>query len=82
MKQWEFVDGAVAGGVTSGIMQPCAQGDLLCVLPLRVAVNGAGKLRLIWDGRHVNEYLVITPFKMGTLQREGRSLFGSSNFGG
>ena len=30
----------------------------------------------------MNEYLVVTPFKMETLQRKGRSLFGSSSFGG
>ena len=46
----------VSEAVSAGIMQPCARSDLICVLPLGVALNRAGKRRLIWDGRHVNSY--------------------------
>ena len=66
-----FVTGAVMAGTASCIMQRCCQDDLHCVLPLGVAVNSVCKLHLIWDGRHVNEYLTITKFKMETLQSEG-----------
>jgi len=77
-----FVTGAVTAGTAASIMQRCCQDDLHCVLPLGVAVNSVSKLRLIWDGRHVNEYLTITKFKMETLQSEGRTLFDSARFGG
>ena len=77
-----FVAEAVAAGVTAGIMQPCSRGDLICVLPLGVAFNRAGKRRLIWDGRHVNAYLREEDFRMETLQREGRALFGDAEYGG
>jgi hypothetical protein len=40
------------------------------------------KRRLIWDGRHVNHHLRKRPFRMETLQREGRALFERSCFGG
>ena len=46
--------GAVSAGVTAGIMQLCALSDLICVLPLKVALNREGKRRLIWDCHHVN----------------------------
>ena len=39
-------------------------------------------MRLIWDGRHVNAHLIKVPFKMETLQREGRTLFGGCSWGG
>jgi hypothetical protein len=78
----DFVSKAVAEGVTLGTMVPCSASDLHCVLPLSVAVNSAGKLRLIWDGRHVNAHLPKVPFRMETLQREGRTLFRGSEWGG
>ena len=56
--------------------------DLVCILPLGVAYNSVGKRHLIWDGRHVNEHLRKRKFQMETLQREGRSLFERSVFGG
>ena len=63
-------------------MARCARDQLDCVLPLGVAVNGAGKKRLIWDGRHVNGHLPYEPFCMDSLQREGRSLFEAAAWGG
>ena len=63
-------------------MQQGSREELMCVLPLGIALNRAGKLRLIWDGRHLNKNLLITPMKMETLQKEGRALFGSSSHGG
>ena len=38
-----FVGGAVAAGTASGIMQHCSRDDLLCILPLGVAVKSVGK---------------------------------------
>ena len=72
----------VSEGVTLGTMHACSRTDLVCILPLGVAVNSAGKLRLIWDGRHVNGHLPHHNFRMETLQREGRSLFERSGWGG
>ena len=63
-------------------LRKCARGDLICILPLGVAINSAGKRRLIWDGRHVNKNLWKRPFLMETLQREGRALFECSTHGG
>jgi hypothetical protein len=74
----EFVSAAIAEGVSLGTMAPCARSQLLCVLPLGVAYNSAGKKRLIWDGRHVNKHLPKEPFRMNSLQREGRALFESA----
>ena len=77
-----FVAEAVAAGVTAGIMQQCTRGDLICVLPLGVTFNRAGKRLLIWDGCHVNAHLHEEDFCMETLQREGRTLFGDARYGG
>ena len=63
-------------------MRVCARSALVCILPLGVALNSVGKRRLIWDGRHVNRNLRKRKFKMETLQREGRSLFERSHYGG
>ena len=77
-----FVAGAIAAGVLARTMRVCSRSDLICILPLGVAVNSAGKRRLIWDGRHVNANLRKRPFRMETLQREGRALFERSHYGG
>ena len=77
-----FVAEAIAAGVAAGTMEVCQRSALICILPLGVAFNSAGKRRLIWDGRHVNRHLRKRPFRMETLQREGRALFERSNFGG
>ena len=63
-------------------MRRCTRAELTCILPLGVAVNLAGKLRLIWDGRHVNRHLPRYKFHMETLQREGLALFERSAWGG
>lgn len=77
-----FVSEKVAEGVGLGTMVRCNRADLHCVLPLGVAINAVGKLRLIWDGRHVNRHLPKRKFRMETLQREGRALFERSAWGG
>ena len=77
-----FVSEKVAEGIAWQTMQRCSPNDLHCVLPLGVATNAAGKQRLIWDGRHVNQYLPKVTFHMETLQREGRALFERSAWGG
>ena len=77
-----FVTSAIAEGVAARTMRVCARTALICILPLGVAFNSAGKRRLIWDGRHVNKNLRRRKFKMETLQREGRALFERSHFGG
>ena len=77
-----FVSESVAAGIAARTMRVCSRADLICVLPLGVAFNSAGKRRLIWDGRHVNAHLRKRPFRMETLQREGRALFERSTHGG
>ena len=77
-----FVTSAIADGVAARTMRVCARSALICILPLGVAFNSVGKRRLIWDGRHVNKNLRKRKFKMETLQREGRSLFERSHYGG
>ena len=52
-----FVAAAIAEGVALGTMRKCDRSALRCSLPLHVAQNTAGKLRLIWDGRWVNWFL-------------------------
>ena len=76
-----FVSESVAAGVAARTMRVCSSIDLICVLPLGVAFNSAGKRRLIWDGRHVNAHLRKRPFRIETLQREGRALFERSTHG-
>ena len=63
-------------------MRICTRNELICILPLGVVFNSAGKRRLIWDGRPVNSHLQKRLFRMETLQRECRSLFELSSFGG
>lgn len=77
-----FVTEKVNEGVQWGTIRQCPRSDVQCVLPLGVAANAAGKQRLIWDGRHVNRFLPEHPFRMETLQREGRALFEHSSWGG
>ena len=77
-----FVAGAIAAGVLARTMQVCSRSDLICILPLGVAINSAGKRRIIWDGRHVNANPYKRPLRMETLQREGRALFERSHYGG
>lgn len=77
-----FVSEKVMEGVRLGTMLPSDRTSLRCILPLGVATNSAGKQRLIWDGRYVNQYLPKQPFRMETLQREGRALFERSAWGG
>ena len=77
-----FVTAAIAAGVTARTMRAVPRDSLKCILPLGVAVNSAGKRRLIWDGRHVNRNLRKRKFRMETLQREGRQLFERSLYGG
>ena len=68
--------------VLARTMWVCSRSELICILPLGVAVNSAGKRRLIWDGRHVNANLRKRPFRMETLQREALALFERSLRGG
>ena len=77
-----FVAEAIAAGVAARTMRACSRDELICILPLGVAFNSAMKRRLIWDGRHVNRHLRKRPFRMETLQREGRALFERSSHGG
>jgi len=77
-----FVSEKVAEGVSLGTMQPCKHQALPCILPLGIACNSAGKRLLIWDGRHVNQYLPKHAFRMETLQRERRALFERVRWGG
>ena len=77
-----FVLDAILSGVAARTMRECSRDELICILPLGVAFNSAGKRRLRWDGRHVNRHLRKRPFRMETLQREGRTLFERSSFGG
>ena len=54
-------------------MRCCTRAELTCILPLGVAVNSVGKLRLIWDGRHVKRHLPRDKFRMETRSaRAGR----------
>ena len=77
-----FVADAIATGIAARTMRACSRADLICILPLGVAFNSVMKRRLIWDGRHVNRHLRKRPFRMETLQREGRALFERRHFGG
>jgi hypothetical protein len=61
----KFESEKVAEGVTLGTMHACGRTDLVCILPLGVAINSAGKL--IWDGRHANGRLPHHTFQMETL---------------
>ena len=72
----------VAEGVASGTMVRPTFSDLWCVQSLGVASNAAGKLRLVWDGSHVNRHLGTRKFRMEMLQGEGRALVERSSWGG
>ena len=82
LEQAAFVSTKVAEGVLAGTMVTFSRSELWRILPLGVAINAAEKLRLIWDGRHVNYHLPKRKFRMETLQREGRALFERSVWGG
>ncbi len=46
-----FVSGAIASGIAARTMRACSRDELICILPLGVAINSAMKRRLIWDHR-------------------------------
>ena len=68
----DFVTDKVTKGAALGTMLRCSREDLWCILPLGVASNALGKLRLIWDDRWVNRHLSKEKVLMETPQREGR----------
>ena len=63
----KFESEKVAEGVTLGTMHACGRTDLVCILPLGVAINSAGKLIWPGDGRHANGRLPHHTFQMETL---------------
>ena len=77
-----FVETAIKAGLLSGAMQEVPGRDALrCIMPLGVAANAEGKLRLIYDARFANEFIMKRKFKMETLQRQGRHVFADQLFG-
>jgi hypothetical protein len=42
-----FVSGAIASGIAARTVWPCSCDELICILPLGVAINSALKRRLI-----------------------------------
>ncbi len=52
-----FASGAIASGIAARTMRTCSRDELIRILPLGVAINGAMRRRLIWyrrlrDPRH------------------------------
>ena len=71
-----FVATAIAAGLISGAIELVEDASsLICVVPLGVACNAENKLRLIWDGRHVNMFILPIKFQMEVMHREGRTVF-------
>lgn len=69
----EFVGGAVADLVSVGAVEVVTQlrgdpGEVACICPLTVAVQGSGKLRLCWNGRPVNGSMPVQQFKLEHIQ--------------
>ncbi len=77
-----FVLDAIASGISARTMRACSRDELICILPPGVAFDSAMKRGLIWDGWHGDRHLRKRPFRMETLQREGRALFERSGLGG
>ena len=50
-------------------------------MPLGVAVHKrTGKLRLIYDARHLNKYVEYRKFKMDQLSQQGRTVVSGSSY--
>lgn len=78
----DFVSKAIQAGMLAGAIEEVSDpSQLWCILPLGVAKNAEGKLRLIYDARFVNEFVADRKFKMETLQRQGRHVFADQRFG-
>lgn len=77
----EFTSRTIAEGLASGAMRVMDRSRLTCIVPLGVACNAKGKLRLIWDGRHINSFLKRQKFQIEQLHKQGRSIFAGCAFG-
>jgi hypothetical protein len=76
-----FVRGALKAALSSGAISAICRSKLRCIMPLGVAANAEGKLRLIYDARYVNSYVHYQKFKMEELHRQGRHIFAGQQFG-
>ena len=82
-KYESFVDEAVAKLLNSGVTQIFPEEDAHCILGMNVDdKKGEQKLRLVINGRPVNEHEDTPTFKMETLHREGRDVLQGMKFGG
>ena len=72
-----FISGAVADMLAMGVVRKRTLEQVHTCLPLNVDVKKSnGKLRLIFDGRYVNIYMLRKHFKMEALHAQGRTVFG------
>ena len=76
----KFVEEALQNALKTGVIRKALPEEIHLSLPLGVVDNGK-KLRLIWDGRYLNETLEEKPFLMETLHREGRGIFAGGTHG-
>jgi hypothetical protein len=52
-----FVSGAIASGIASRTMRACSSDELICILPLGVAINSAMKRRRLAEGQRRAAYV-------------------------
>ena len=80
----EFVDSTMLTALQQGAVRrlpPELQGSLICIMPLGVARHPrTGKLRLIYDARHLNQFVKYEKFKMDQLSGAGRTVFADARF--
>jgi hypothetical protein len=77
-----FARSTLNAALSSGAVSTVCRSRLRCIMPLGVAVNAEGKLRLIYDARYVNSYVCYQKkFKMEELHRQGRHIFAEQQFG-
>ena len=77
-----FISGAVADMLAMGVVRKRTLEQVHTCLPLNVDVKKSnGKLRLIFDGRYVNIYMLRKHFKMEALHAQGRTVFGGCRYG-
>ena len=79
----DFVDSTIHTALLQGavrIVPDDLRGTIVCIMPLGVAVHKrTGKLRLIFDCRHLNQYVKYEKFKMDQLSTVGRTIFAGAS---
>ena len=82
MNHEEFIDTSISEALNMGVVCEASAASLSNVSPLNVDVKKSnGKRRLIFNAMFINGYMSVRKFKYPQLHKEGREIFGQSQWG-